>query len=345
MKRITAWILGIIAVIIALFLLTKLLEPKFMHGIVEGALINEYYDETMDHDVIFIGDCEVYENFSPITLWEDYGITSYIRGSAQQLIWQSYFLLRDTLKYEKPKVVVFNVLALKYNEPQKEEYNRMSIDGMRWSKDKLDCIKASMTEDEQLIEYIFPLLRYHARWSSLEEDDLTYMFKRDKVSHNGYYLRTDVKAAGTFPEGKKLGNYQFGDNAYYYLDQITELCKENDIELILIKAPSLYPTWYDEWDQQMVDYARENDVKYINFMELADEVGLDYSEDTYDGGLHLNVYGAEKLAKYFGKILKTEYNLSGHKGETDYEKVYEEKVDFYNNYKRDDYAQRVLGEN
>ena len=129
-----------ITILTALFILTslwflqRLLMPKYMGQIVEGALIAEYYEETTKHDVIFIGDCEVYENISPITLWEEYGITSYIRGSAQQLIWQSYYLLEETLKIEKPKVVVFNVLAMQYNEPQKEAYNRMTIDGMRWSR-------------------------------------------------------------------------------------------------------------------------------------------------------------------------------------------------------------------
>ena len=83
------------------------------------------------NDVIFIGDCEVYENISPVTLWQEYGITSYIRGSAQQLIWQSYYLLEETLRYETPKVVVFNVLSMKYNEPQNEAYNRMTVDGMK----------------------------------------------------------------------------------------------------------------------------------------------------------------------------------------------------------------------
>ena len=74
-----------------------------------------------------IGDCEVYENFDPIYLWKNYGITSYIRGNAQQLTWQSYYMLEDTLKYEKPKLVVYNVQALTHGEPQKEEYNRMTF--------------------------------------------------------------------------------------------------------------------------------------------------------------------------------------------------------------------------
>ena len=153
--------------ILVLFFLQKLLMPKYMSDIVEGNLVEEYYQETTDHEVIFVGDCEVYENFSPIEMYRDYGITSYIRGSAQQLAWQSYYLLEDTLRYETPKVVVFNVLALKYNEPQSEAYNRMSIDGMKWSKSKIGAIQSSMTEEENMLDYIFPILRYHSRWSGL----------------------------------------------------------------------------------------------------------------------------------------------------------------------------------
>src|SRR5690554_3873758 len=138
-----------------LFILQRLLMPKHVFGTIEGSLIEDYYKVEKDNDVIFIGDCEVYENFSPITLWEEYGISSYIRGSAQQLIWQSYYLLEETLKYEKPEVVVFNVLAMKYDEPQKEAYNRMSLDGMKMSLPKLKSIRASMTEDENFIEYLF----------------------------------------------------------------------------------------------------------------------------------------------------------------------------------------------
>ena len=71
-----------------------------------------------------------------------------------------------------------------------------------------------------------------------------------------------------------------------------------------MKAPVLYPYWYKEWDEQIKDYAKKNELRYINFLDIADEVGIDYNTDTYDGGLHLNVYGAEKMSRYLGKILK-----------------------------------------
>ena len=175
-------VLLVIAVTIGcLWFLQKLLVPKYQTGIVEGSMIEEYYKDESDHEVVFIGDCEIYENFSPITLWEEYGITSYMRGSAQQLIWNSYYLLEDTLRYETPDVVVFNVLSVKYDVPQSEAYNRMSIDGMKWSMSKVNNIKASMMEEENFVDYVFPLLRYHGRWAELTKDDFEHIFSKDLV--------------------------------------------------------------------------------------------------------------------------------------------------------------------
>ncbi|MEE0966379.1 MAG: SGNH/GDSL hydrolase family protein [Bacilli bacterium] len=330
-KKIVLIILSVCLIIGTFFGLQQLLIPKYISDVIEGNLIESYYDEEVkDHDVLFVGDCEVYENFSPITLWQEYGITSYIRGSAQQLIWQSYYLLEDTLRYEKPDVVVFNVLSMKYDKPQNEAYNRMSIDGMEWSKSKWDNILASMMEDESIIDYIFPLLRYHTRWSELTEDDFQYAFStKPKQFHNGFIMRADVLPVTTIPEANKLANYEFGENSYKYLDMMTKLCKENDIELVLIKAPSLYPYWYDEWDQQMVEYADENDLYYINFLDYIDEIGLDFSTDTYDAGLHLNLSGAEKLSQYFGKLLQDKYKIEDKRNDEDCQKIWDEKVDFY----------------
>lgn len=330
-KKTVKWIVSAALILSGLFLLQRLLIPKYVSDVVEGGLIAEYYDEEKDHDVIFIGDCEVYENFSPKVLWEDYGINSYIRGSAQQLIWQSCYLLEDTLRYEKPDVVIFNVLAMQYDKPQHEAYNRMTLEGMRWSPSKVRSIQASMTGDEKFLDYVFPILRYHSRWSEIGEEDFRYMFRKEKVSHNGYYMRVDVKPAENVPEGKILADYRFGENAYAYLDRITGLCEENGIQLILVKAPSLYPYWYDEWEEQMEEYADEHDLLYINFLELTEETGLDFSQDTYDGGLHLNLSGAEKITAYLGEILQEEVGLQDRRGESRLAESWQEKIALYEN--------------
>lgn len=319
----------LIGTLAVLFFSQALLVPKYMSDFKEGALIAEYYREPKNHDVIFIGDCEVYENISPVTLWEEYGITSYIRGSAQQLIWQSYYLLEETLKYEKPKVVVFNVLSMKYNEPQNEAYNRMTLDGMKWSLSKAAAIKASMKEEESFISYVFPLLRFHSRWSELTKEDFQYMFSRDTVSHNGYLMQVGTKPVTTLPKAPVLADYSFGENAWNYLDKITQLCKENGILLVLMKAPSIYPVWYEQWESQIEAYAMENNLPYYNFLETMEEAGIDLSTDTYDAGLHLNLSGAEKLSKYFGKILVRECGLTDHRGEAKLSELWQGKVEAY----------------
>ncbi len=319
----------LLIIILALFLLQRLFVPKYVDGIVEGAFVAEYYREPdMNFDVIFIGDCEVYENFSPVVLWDEYGINSYIRGSAEQYIWQSYYLLEDALRYHKPQAVVFNIQSLQFNESQSEAYNRMSIEGMKWSKSKIGSIFASMKEDEHFIEYVFPLLRYHSRWSELQATDVEYMFKTRPVTHNGYYMRIDVRPVENIPAGRPLADYTFGDKAYLYLDKIRELCEKNDIALLFIKAPSLYPVWYDEYDAQVVEYAKQHDVPYINFLEIQDETGIDYTTDTYDGGLHMNLSGAEKLADYIGPVL-LDMGVSDRRQDAALEAIWEEKKEAY----------------
>ncbi len=337
--RLIGFLIFLAAVLTVIFLLQRLLMPKYMSDIPEGAFVEEYYEETTEHEVLFVGDCEVYENFSPITLYEEYGITSYIRGSAQQLAWQSYYLLEDTLRYETPKVVVFNVLALKYNEPQSEAYNRMSLDGMKWSSSKIGAIRASMTDSEHMVEYLFPILRYHSRWSELTWEDVKYLFHKDKVSHNGYYMRVDVRPVESFPEPDPLADPRLGENAMSYLDRMRELCEENGIALVLIKSPSLYPYWYDEWDEQITEYAGTYGLDYFNYVDLADEIGIDYSTDTYDAGLHLNLSGAEKMSSYFGNYLTEQYDLTDYREEETYRAVYAEKIRFYEEMEEAQYAE------
>ncbi len=330
MKKILKYVITIALIVFVLVFVQKLFMPKYVSDVTEGRLISEYYQEEMDHDVLFVGDCEVYENFIPAELWQDYGINSYIRGSAQQLIWQSYYLLEDALRYEKPDVVIFNVLSMKYDKPQKEAYNRMSIEGMRWSKSKIDCINASMTQKESFIDYVFPILRYHSRWSELTAEDIEHINDTDVRFHNGYYMRVDAKPAENIPEPEILGDYNFGENAYKYLDKLTKLCKDEGIELILIKAPSLYPYWYPEWEEQIEKYAFENNLTYINFLELQDELGMDWSKDTYDAGLHLNYYGGMKVTKYLGDYLRNEIGLEDRRSDQNLTEIWNEKMARFN---------------
>ncbi len=333
MKQKTKTVLSVTAVVLAFVLLlgfvSRLLSPKYMTDLVEGSMLSQYYRESGGHDVIFIGDCEVYSNFSPMEMYRSQGITAYVRGSSQQLIWQSYYVLEETLRYETPKVIVYNVNAMRYSEPVSEAYNRLTIDKMKWSTQKIEMILASMTGEETFLSYVFPILRYHSRFDELTWEDLTYLFRTRDNTHNGYLLNQNIKPAENLPSKRPLADYRFGDICYEYLEKMTALCKESGVELILIKAPSLYPYWYEEQDAQITEFAREHGLTYYNFTECTDTIGLDFQVDTYDAGLHLNLTGAAKLSRYFADILVQEHGIADRRQDPETARIYEEKLAIY----------------
>ena len=333
MKEKVKMTVSVVAVILAfVFLLsffTGLLQPKYMEDLVEGSMISQYYREYGDHDVIFIGDCEVYANFTPMEMYREKGITAYVRGTSQQLIWQSYYILEETFRHEIPKAVVYNVNAMRYSEPVSEAFNRLTIDQMKWSPEKIGIIQASMTEEENFWSYVFPILRYHSRFDELTGEDFVYLTKTRDNTWNGHLVNQEVNPVGTLPARRVLPDYQFGDICYEYLDKMRQLCEENGVELILIKAPSLYPYWYEEYEAQILDYAERYDLSYYNFLNDAETMGIDYQTDTYDGGLHLNLQGAVKLSCWFADILAEKHGLADHRQNGEIAAFYNEKLRLY----------------
>lgn len=293
-----------------------LLVPHDRTSNPEAFLLADYFEADVTGDeVVFLGDCEVYEAFSPVTLWQEYGISSRVCGTPQQLLWHSYAILEQVFDRSSPRVVVLGVYGLIYNEPQSEAYNRMALDHLPLSNTKWRVLDDAMTAGESKLSYLVPLLRYHDRWSQLTWRDVTTLFgTQEPVSVRGYLMQTDIVPGdapnheGALPPREDA----FGEMALAYFDRIVTLCRDHDAELVLIKAPTdswRYP-WHDEYEAKVVSLAEQYGLPYYNFLKDIESIGLDYTTDTYDAGLHLNVYGAEKLSAYFGKILKENYQLT-----------------------------------
>lgn len=331
LKTFAIRILCILIAVSLLWLITLLLVPKYIRN-TEGRLISEYYRETdagREHSVIFLGDCEIYESFIPPLLFEEYGITSFVRGSAGQTLLQSRYLLEEVLTYETPEAVVLGVYGARYSKASREEYNRMTLDGMRTSRIKHLAVVGSLLEGESILSYYFPILRFHSRWQSLSREDV--FLRRDaQVSHNGYLLQTGVMPQERDPIPDEMTD-DLSDIALGQIRDIAELCGQRGIKLILVKPPvcSEKYWWYDEWDEKIKDISQELGIDYYNLLDHS-EIGIDMQKHSYDGGMHLNVYGAKRVTLYFGKLLSEKYLLSNMQDDVEVCEVWEDKIrDFY----------------
>ena len=122
-----------------------------------------------------------------------------------------------------------------------------------------------------------------------------------------------------------------------YLEKMRVLCEQYGAELVLIKAPtnSVKYYWYDEWDAQIVTYADANKLSYYNFIGKDAELGLDWSRDTYDAGLHLNVYGAEKFTSYLGALLQDKHSAPDRRGDAVLDALWETRIKAYQSEKQE----------
>ena len=340
MKRWRVWGAAVTFAVLTAVLLgvaQLLLVPRDRTANPEAFLLHDYMDaEVMYDEVVFLRDCEVYESFSPVTLWQTYGIEARVCGTPQQLLWHSYAVLSQVFERSSPRVVVLGVYGLIYGEPQSEAYHRMALDALPMSSTKWEVARVGAAEGELALSHIFPLLRYHDRWSQLKASDIAALWEEPlPVSSRGYLVQTDVVAAdqsmpdheGALPSVRT----DFGEMALHYLDRIVSLCRQNGASLVLIKAPTdswRYP-WYDEYEQQVQALAEAYDIPYYNLLALFDEIGLDMTTDSYDAGLHLNVAGAEKLSVYFGRILSEQYELTDSRSDGERVAYWQEEIARY----------------
>ena len=111
---------------------------------------------------------------------------------------------------------------------------------------------------------------------------------------SSYYVVYDVeKLENGIPIGKQLPD--------------TEIFGHSKIDLSIGKRlPNAETFLIDKEYSHIVKQSAE--MKILRHKgDKQDEVGIDYSNDTYDGGLHLNLYGAEKMSRYFGKLLRENF--------------------------------------
>lgn len=321
-----------------------LLVPHDRAANPEAFLLHDYMQADVAADeVVFLGDCEVYETFSPVTLWQEYGIESRVVGSPQQLLWHSWAVLSEVLERSRPRVVVLSVYGLVYNEPQSEAYNRMAMDALPLSAAKWEAVRAGMTEGERALSYAFPLLRYHDRWSQLSWRDVTTLFETPPtVTSRGYLVQTEVVSAATrYPDHAGAlppDASAFGEQALYWFDRIVTLCRERGVELVLVKAPTdswRYP-WHEQYEEQTVALAEHYGLTYDNLLSHVEEIGLDMTADSYDGGLHLNVWGAEKTSAYFGRCLTERFALQDTRHSKARVAVWQSETEAYERMKKGD---------
>lgn len=275
-------------------------------------------------DVIFLGSSHIYSGISPMEMWNTYGIAGYNCTSSSQCAYKSYHFLVDIFKYQKPKVVVFDLMSLFIDESIDEISNRSALNYMRFSPNFLTTVHHSLNREngETMESYIFPVLRYHSRWEELSQVDFSIQKQRDCAK--GYDMRYGTKCMVKLTEDKfsflkeQPTDVAAGivEKSAGYIRDMVELCRQNGAQMLFIKTP--VSDYTHEKGNAMQKFADECGVKLVDYNRKWDELGLDYKVDFLDT-VHLNLNGAKKLTKCLGKTLVDDFGMPDHRGEAEYD--------------------------
>lgn len=246
-------------------------------------------------DVLILGDSLSYAGISPIIMYQDYGITSYVCGSSGQQMFDTYRYLKIAFEKQKPKYVILETDAL---------YRKF---------DFADSLGSEILG-------VLPVFRYHDRWKQLNISDFKGEVNYTAINdHKGYRYNDTIKGIPNRDYMVETTEIQdMTDLSKHYFDEIATFCKENGAELILLSVPSVKNCNYKKHNA-IQKLANEYKVEFINLNLMKNEVPIDWEVDTRDKGDHLNHTGATKVSKFLGKYLVDNKNLTDHRTDKKYE--------------------------
>ncbi len=266
--------------------------------------VSGFYNEPQNEfDVMFFGSSNTYCSFMPTVLWEQTGVYSYVFATQRQPLSATYSYIKEALKYQSPRLIVMDVLTVE----ETQEYldagvNHSAADDIRMGKEKVEmCL--SLAPGKESLELLLPFIKYHVRWKELQDKD--YAFRRNSLRDplKGYVLLDNTYDKATYVSQKEVTECkEISEKNARYLQKIIDLCRERKIELLLVKTPNNETTEQRKLFNTARQTAEKNGVRFINFNDHYDAIGLDTSTDFYDA-THLNYKGAEKFSKYFAEML------------------------------------------
>lgn len=245
-------------------------------------------------DVLVVGDSEAYSSISPMEIWQNEGITSYVCGTHGQKAALGLQFVEEVFRRQSPKVVIVETDTL-------------------FLKNHLSDYLMSRAE------HWFPIFRFHDHWKTLKKSDLgseiSYTWTNDA---KGYYCKMEVQAADTSQyrtpsdEVEEISLWN-----QVCLNKIRKLCEEHGAELLLLSTPST-KNWSYARHNGVAQYAEARNVTYLDLNLMPEEVPIDWNLDTRDQGDHVNHSGAVKVSGYLGRYLKDHYPLTDHRADPAY---------------------------
>lgn len=272
--------------------------------------MDHFYDLPADTvDVLLLGSSHMGMNVDPSELWNLRGIAAYNCWGSMQHPWNTYYYLRECLKYQTPKLVVMDVYGVTF-DGELPGYDNIvkNTQGLRLSRERIENILVSSPE-EYRSALLLGIPACHYRYSEITSKDFDNFFwdkHTDIQSLDLSGLPTqsfEIMDVGAVTEPEPLA-----EKCETYLRKILDLCAQRQIPVLLVASA------YYVHEQEQARFltigqiADSYGVPFLNFNENYAQLGIDPASDYCDLA-HMRASGVEKYDAYLADYIVSHYEL------------------------------------
>lgn len=316
-----------------------------------GETLEEFYQITEHADIqaLFLGASLSEYGIDPMAVYEANNIATFNLSTSAQPVPVSYFFCSEMFKRQNPKVVLFTASGL-FKQEFIDSWYRLALDDTPFSKSKLELAMEYVShypnekQAGSILGAFLPIYRYHDRWTELSAVDFTHPPVQNYYRKGNYWqirvkpyesniewMNTEAEVlyrregwthsviGGSVAEttdDSSLYRMSIDETNLAYLEAMKRLCDEHGAKLVLISLPSVGdPQYYSGAlthlrSNAIRELAEEYDLDYLDLLYDVD-LGIDWTKDTVDGGVHLNRRGTAKVTAYLADYLQNVCGLTG----------------------------------
>lgn len=315
-KRIAIPIKILIFVVCMLIVNKIILICTYERSIYAGTMEEIY--ETNNIDVLLLGSSHTDVSFDEKVLSGMFNKNVFNAGTPVQKPDVSYYILKEALKNNQIEKVYLDMYYYMYRENAKDRKNAqlefvyIVSDEMKWSLDKVKFLLDACPTESLINGFVkgsryatnimdlkkFESIIKSADHQNIQEEDGT----SDTLSKNEYSICVSTA------EDYQLKEDNISEYSYKYLEKMVELCKEENIELVLVVTPmtdyqlSIIGD-YDDYISNVREFADKMGVSYRDYNLCKPEI-LNIDEQSFSDIHHLNSSGARIFTEIFGQLEK-----------------------------------------
>lgn len=315
------------AVSFMLLLVLILVHVQDILGISEPntySTMETLYRETPESlDAVYFGGSNVYAFWQPSFGWRSSGIA--VQSCAISALPATALknMIVEVRKTQPNTLCIINLNTFRTSSVNDVRALR-TLSYLHFSKNKLSTIKRLTRNEENAFEhwaeYLWPILRFHSRWSSSTEWDYYHdIYEYESNSFYYSFLNGSEDLTESYVTTKAQAKQDGYQEEIKNLKQLLSYLKAENVPALFVVVPQALPAESVRLLNTFAGIVKKKGYPCLDLLNDLSRTGLSLTNEFYEGA-HTNLHGSLKFSKALSDYLVENYGFKDKRGQKGWER-------------------------